>query len=108
MFNDGEYESQVSQNAPNASMMMLMYSSTFGNMGFTTQPAGPGKVQPGFTTIPYLSLESLLYNGQMSNPAVSPTNIHTGSTSGTQNISGNMTTTDSTGNIRVVIGSGSF
>ena len=110
MFEDGQstYQSEMSQNIPNSSMMMLMYSATFGNMGFTVQPASPGEVQTGFPSVPYLSLEALLYNGQMSNPVVAPTNIQTGSTSGTQNVSGNLTTTDNTGNIRVAIGNGSF
>ena len=110
MFSEGqsEFTSQVSQNAPNASMMMLMYSATFGNMGFTVQPASPGEIQSGFPSVPYLSLEALLYNGQMSNPAVAPSNMMSGSTAGTQNISGNLTTTDTTGNIRVAIGNGSY
>lgn len=110
MYNSGEsnYMSEMMSNIPNASMMQLMYSATFGNMNFTVQPASPGEIQSGFPSVPYLSLESLLYNGQMSNPVVAPTNIQTGSTAGTQNISGNMTTTDQTGNIRVAIGNGSF
>lgn len=110
MFNSGEsaFQSEMNANIPNASMMMLMYSATFGNMGFTVQPATPGEIQAGFPSIPYLSLESLLYNGQMSNPAVAPANIQTGSTAGTQNVAGNITTTDNTGNIRVAIGNGSY
>jgi hypothetical protein len=106
MFNDGEsqFNSEISQNVPNASMMMMMYSATFGNMGFTVQPASPGKIQTGFPSIPYLSLEGLLYNGQMSNPIVSPHNISSGSTAGTQNIQGQQTITDATGNIRVQMG----
>lgn len=110
MFNDGEsnFASEISQNVPNSSMMMMMYSATFGNVGFTVTPASPGTVQSGFPSVPYMSLEALLYNGQMSNPIVPTNNLLTGSTSGTQNIAGNMTTTDATGNIRVVIGNGSF
>jgi len=77
-------------------------------MSFTVTPANPGQIQIGFPSVPYLSLESLLYNGQMSNPVVAPTNIQTGSTAGTQNVSGNLTTTDNTGNIRVSIGNGSY
>lgn len=104
MYSDGGFESQVSANAPNASMMMLMYSSTFGNMAFQIQPASPGKIQEGFSTIPYLSLEAMLYNGQMSNQSVAPRQIQTGSTAGTQNIQGGTTVTDANGNIRVQIG----
>jgi hypothetical protein len=98
------YMSEAMANIPNSSMMMTMYTTTFGNMSFQVQPATPGEVQAGFPTVPYLSLEALLYNGQMSNPVVAPTHIMTGSTSGTQNVAGNMTTTDNTGNIRVSIG----
>lgn len=108
MFQDGSYQSQTAQNAPNASMMMMAYSATFGNMAFTVQPASPGEIQSGFPSVPYLSLESLLYNQQMSNPVVAPTNIQTGSTAGTQNISGQQTVTDSTGNVRVSIGNGQY
>lgn len=104
MYEDGGFESQVAANAPNASMMMLMYSSTFGNMAFQIQPATPGEIQEGFSTIPYLSLEAMLYNGQMSNQTVAPRQIQTGSTAGTQNLQGGTTVTDSSGNIRVSIG----
>lgn len=92
----------------NANMQQLMYSAMFGNMAFQVMPASPGVKQRGYPTIPYVSLEALLYNQAMSNPLVSPNNIHTGSTAGTQNVAGTITTTDNTGNIRVAIGSGSF
>jgi len=110
MYNSGEssFQTEMNQNIPNASMMMMQYSATFGNMAFTVMPASPGEIQTGYPSVPYLSLEALLYNGQMSNPAVAPTNIQTGSTAGTQNVSGNITTTDQTGNIRVAIGNGSY
>jgi hypothetical protein len=108
MYQEGSYQSQTAENAPNASMMTLAYSATFGNLGFMVQPATAGEIQAGFPTVPYLSIEALLYNQQMSNPVVATTNISTGSTSGTQNISGSQTVTDNTGNIRVSIGSGSY
>ena len=108
MFQDGTYQSQTAENAPNASMMMMAYSATFGNMAFTVQPASPGEIQAGFPSVPYLSLESLLYNQQMSNPVVAPTNVRSGSYSGTQEVGGNITKTDTTGNVRVVIGNATF
>lgn len=104
MYQDGGFESQITENAPNASMMMLAYSSTFGNTNFMIQPANPGEFQDNFVTIPYLSLEAMLYNGQMSNQTVAPRQIQTGSTAGTQNLQGGTTVTDSSGNIRVQIG----
>lgn len=110
MFDSGSsgFQSEISANVPNASMMMLAYSATFGNTGFTVTPATPGEIQAGFPSVPYFSLEALLYNMASSNPIVSPTNISTGSTAGTQNISGTQTVTDSTGNVRVSIGNGNF
>jgi hypothetical protein len=104
MYSDGGFESQISANMPNASMMMLAYSSTFGNINFMIQPSNKGSFQEGFVTIPYLSLEALLYNGQMSNQTVAPRQIQTGSTAGTQNLQGGTTVTDANGNIRVQIG----
>lgn len=104
MYTEGGFESQVSANVPNASMMMMAYSSTFGNVNFMIEPASKGQIQEGFVTIPYLSLEALLYNGQMSNQTVAPRQIQTGSTAGTQNLQGGTTVTDSSGNIRVSIG----
>lgn len=106
MFDDGhsQFESQITQNVPNASMMMMMYSATFGNMGFTVQPATPGNIQGGFPSVPYMSLEALLYNGQMSNPMTAPTNVMGGATAGTQVIRGSQQVVDDTGTPRVVIG----
>ncbi len=104
MYSEGGFQSEVSANVPNASMMMLMYSSTFGNMSFQVTPSNPGEFQEGFETIPYLSLEALLYNGQMSNQMVAPRQIQTGSTAGTQNLQGGTTITDANGNIRVSMG----
>ncbi len=85
-----------------------MYSAMFGNMAFQVMPASGGVKQKGYPSIPYVSLEALLYNQAMSNPIVAPSNIQTGSTAGTQNIEGGQTVTDSTGNIRVNIGTGSY
>lgn len=99
-----QFQSQMYQNIPNMSLAFTMYTTTFGNGGFVIQPASPGEVQAGFSTVPYLSLEALLYQQQSSNPIVAPTNITSGSTAGTQNIQGTQTVTDSTGNVRVAIG----
>lgn len=107
MFNSGS-PSAIAENLPSQAMMFMQTSPIFGNNNFMITPATPGEVQGGFPSLPYMSLESQLYNQQMSNPIVAPVNIQTGSTGGTQNVSGNITTTDQTGNIRVAIGTGSF
>lgn len=98
------YENELSQNVASQALAFTMYTTTFGNGSFLIQPATPGEVQAGFPSVPYLSLEALLYQGQQSNPLVRPNNVLTGATAGTQNISGAQTVTDSTGNIRVAIG----
>lgn len=97
------FQNEMSANIPNQSMMMLMYTTTFGNMNFTITPPAPmipgrpDQVQAGFPSIPYLSLEALLYEGQSSNPMVAPPNILTGNTAGVQNINGSQTMTDGNG-----------
>jgi hypothetical protein len=97
MYDEGGFQSEVSANAPNASMMMLMFSDIFGNMAF--------QIIPGDSpTIPYMSLESRLYAGQMLNQTVAPRQIQTGSTAGTQNLQGGTTVTDASGDIRVSMG----
>lgn len=103
---DGEssFQSSLYSNIPNVSLMFTMYSTTFGNGGFMVQPASPGEVQTGFPSVPYLSLEAMLYQQQSSNPIVAPTNIQSGGSAGVQNISGTQTATDNTGTIRVSIG----
>lgn len=106
MFDSGssQFSTAMQQNIPNASMMQMMYSGTFGNMDFTVMPASPGAIQSGFPSMPYLSLEAVIYNQQMSNPMTAPSNILTGNTSGSQNISGQQTVTDNTGTVRMVTG----
>jgi len=69
---NNELASNLSGNIPNMSLAFTMYTAAFGNTSFQIQPAIPGKTQSAFPTIPYLSLEALLYQGQTSNPAVNP------------------------------------
>lgn len=104
MFQESGYQSELTQNVANASMSFLMYSAVFGNMNSQIMPASPGKIQAGFPSVSAPSLKSLLYNQQMSNPAISPSNIRSGSTAGTQNIQGGQTVTDSNGDVRISMG----
>jgi len=96
-------DSALSQNVPNESMMSMTYTPTFGNVSFQIMPSASGKVSNDFGTIPYLSLESVVYLQQMT-AQVSPTNIVSGQNSGQQNIQGAVTVQDSLSNTRVSIG----
>jgi hypothetical protein len=62
-----------------------------------------GKVSNTFGTIPYVSLESIIYAQQI-NAQVSPTNIVSGQNTGQQNIQGSTTIQDSNGLTRMVMG----
>ena len=97
----------LAQNMPNASMMYQTYTPTFGNLNFQIQPSMSGEVSNTFATIPYMSLEGLVYMQQMQ-AQTAPTAILPGQNTGQQNVTGNYTVTDSAGNVRVQIGSGSF
>lgn len=98
------FQSEVTANAPNRSMMYTMYTTTFGNVDFMIQPPTPGDVAEGFPTVPYLSLEALLYNQQASNPNASPVNTMAGSNTGQQVISSTQSVNDSTGTPRLMTG----
>jgi len=93
----------LSQNAANNSLMMQTYTPTFGNLNFQIMPSQTGEVSNTFQTIPYLSLESLIYMQQVG-AQVSPINIQAGQSSGQQNIQGSTTITDSNGMTRMVMG----
>lgn len=94
----------TSQNTPNASLAYTAFSTVFGNYNFQVQPATPGKIDTGFPSIPYISLEALLYSQAAANPAVSPTNIMSGTNVGEQAITGQSTAMDATGTTRVSSG----
>jgi len=101
---NNELASNLSGNIPNMSLAFTMYTAAFGNTSFQIQPAIPGKTQSAFPTIPYLSLEALLYQGQTSNPAVNPFNILTGTGTGQQNVGGTTTMPDQFGTSRFMQG----
>lgn len=93
----------LAQNTPNDSLMYQSFTSTFGNLSFQIQPSMSGEVSNTFGTIPYLSLESLIYQQQMQ-AQVSPTNIVSGQNTGQQNIQGSTTIQDANGLTRLVMG----
>jgi hypothetical protein len=80
-----------------------MYTSTFGNMNFAIQPSMTGEVSNTFGTVPYVSLESIIY-AQQTNAQTSPINIQSGQSQGSQNIQGSTTIQDSNGLTRMVMG----
>lgn len=91
------------ENTPNDSMMYQSFTPTFGNLNFAIQPSQTGEVSNTFGIIPYMSLESLIYQQQMQ-AQVSPTNIVSGQNTGQQNIQGSTTIQDSNGLTRLVMG----
>lgn len=93
---NGNYENELYQNAPNQSLMYTMYTTTFGNGSFQIQPPMPGKMGMAFPVVPYLSIEALLYQQQASNPATAPINMMSGGHVGQQVIGGQYTMQDST------------
>lgn len=82
---------------------MQMYTATFGNMNFLIQPSMTGEVSNTFGTVPYVSLESVIY-AQQSEAQTSPISLLSGQNSGQQNIQGQYTITDANGLPRMVMG----
>ena len=99
----GGSNSTLSQNIPNNSLMYQTFTPTFGNLNFQIMPSQSGEVSNTFATIPYLSLESLVYMQQMS-AQTSPTNIVGGQNTGQQNIQGSYTIQDGNGLPRMTMG----
>ena len=95
--------SDIALNMPNASLMYSTFTPTFGNLMFQIQPSMTGEVSNTFGTIPYLSLESLIYMQQVQ-AQTSPTTVLAGQNTGQQNITGAYTVTDNANNVRVAIG----
>lgn len=105
MYESGsDFQNELYQNTPNMAMMFMMYSPTFGNGSFVIQPASKGVIQEGFPTIPYMPLESLIYQQQASNPQSAPLNTIAGSNTGQQVISSTQTANDSAGQSRYLLG----
>lgn len=93
----------ISMNMPNASMMNMMWSAIFGNIGFQLAPSQTGEVDFNYGQSSYFSIESAIYVGQI-NSAVNPTSILPGQQAGQLNTSGQITVTGAAGNQQVAIG----
>ncbi len=91
----------LAQNTSGA--QMEMYTATFGNMNFVLQPSMTGEVSNTFGTVPYMSLESVIY-AQQNEAQTSPINIQSGQSQGSTNIQGQTTITDTNGLPRMVMG----
>lgn len=96
--------SDTAVNAPSAALAYTAFSTVFGNYNFMVTPATPGKIDTGFPSVPYLSLEALLFSQASSNPAISPTNVMSGTNVGEQATTGQQTGRDSTGTTRISTG----
>lgn len=101
---DNGFESEMYQNIPTAALAFTMYTTTFGNGNFVIEPPMKGEINNGFPSVPYLSLEALLYQQQASNPYSAPVNTYSGSNTGQQVISATQTANDSTGTPRYAVG----
>lgn len=97
---NGGAPSDIATNAPSAALAYTAFSAIFGNYNFMVTPSMPGKIDTGFPSVPYLSLEALLYSQAASNPAVAPTSILSGTNVGQQQTTGQITQSDSTGTTR--------
>ena len=97
-------ENETYKNAPNTSLMFTMYSTTFGNGSFQLVPPQSGNMENGFPSIPYTSLEAIMYQQQSSNPMSSTYTVMAGSGAGQQVIASTQTSSDSSGTPRYVMG----
>lgn len=104
MYDDAGDDSETYQNAPNQSMINIMYSTTFGTGSFMIQPPSPGEVGQGWPSVPYLSVEAIFYQQMATNPLSSPVNTLSGSNVGEQVIQGQYTSTDGSGTSRYLQG----
>jgi len=107
MFNGGQgaFQSDTYENVPNMSLAFTMWSTTFGNGNFIITPPSIGEVGEGYPTVPYLSLEALIYQQQASNPSVATVNVTAGSSTGQQVVGSTTSQNDANGTPRVLSGS---
>lgn len=91
-------------NVPSAALAYMAFNAVYGNYNLVVTPATPGKVDLGFATVSYVSLEGVLTAQAASNPAVSPVNVLSGVNVGQQATGGTTTQQDSTGTARTLTG----
>lgn len=98
------FQSDAYSNIPNMSLAFTMYTTTFGNGSFVIQPPMANAIGDDFPSVPYLSLEAVLYEAQSSNPATAAVNVTGGTAISQSVISGNQIGADSTGTPRSLTG----
>lgn len=101
---DSQFQSDMYANIPTMALAFTMYTATFGNGSFVIQPPMPNQVGDDFPSVPYLSLEALLYEQQASNPMSAPFTTLAGANSGQQVVSSTQTFNDATGTPRALSG----
>jgi hypothetical protein len=105
MFEEPQPTNVVSDQAANAPNLSYTATPVFGNMNFTIlSPPTKGKVQQGFPQLSYLSLESLIFFQNMSNPSTNPTFSLPGSNTGQVALNGQITQQDANGTSRYAQG----
>lgn len=99
--NDQQAANNLAQNTTGAPYEL--YTGIFGNVNFFVQPSQTGEVSNTFRTVPYVSLEQIIYANNIS-AQVSPTSVLPGQNTGQQNIQGSTTIQDANGLTRLVMG----
>lgn len=99
--------SDIALNMPNASLMYSTLTPTFGNLMFAIQPSASGEVNNNFGTVPYFSLEAMIYMQQVQ-AQTNQANTSGTQVTGQQNITGALTVSDQSGNIVAQISSGTL
>lgn len=90
-------QNEVSVEAQNAPNLAFYATPILGNTWFNIQaPPNKGEVKMGPPSIPYTSPEAILYFSAMMNPLSAPQTVLSGSNTGQQVISGQITQQDST------------
>lgn len=91
-------------NVPNMSLMFGAFTPTFGNIMFQITPPQPGNMDNAFPSIPYLSLEAIIFQSISSNPLSAPYTNLSGSNAGQQVIGGQLTQSDQNQQTRFIQG----
>lgn len=85
------------QNIPSMALMFTAFSPTFGAYTSVVNAPQRGQLADQFPSVPYQSIEAMFYVLQSSNPTISPTNMQTGSTTGSQTMQGTQLQQDGVG-----------
>ena len=95
MFEEPLPGGQVSAQTANAPNLSYTATPVFGNMNFTiTAPQTAGKVEEGFPALSYLSIESLIFFQNISQPNTNPALKLPGSSNGQTALNGTITQVD--------------